>query len=128
MNSIDPKSVALSFLGHMRTQEFAAAYALFADHAVVWNSLAGSINKSQFMVLCAETIEKCKSGWNTTVLGITAEGGRVAVEAEGFMELADDRIYDNQYHLLFETDPSGKIILLKEYMDTAKAIEFFGPL
>lgn len=128
MNSTDPKNVVLSFLEHLRTRDFSAAYGLVADDAVVWNAVTGDMTKSQFMELGAKTLEQCKSGWNITILGLTTEGDRVAVEADGFMQLSDDSTYDNEYHLLFKVRPDGKIFIFKEYMDTAKAIRVFGQL
>jgi ketosteroid isomerase-like protein len=126
MKSTDPKTVALSFLDHMRTREFSAAYGLLSDDVIVWNAIAGTMSKSQLMELGAKTIEQTKSGWNTTILGVTAEGERVAIEAVGFMELSDDKTYNNEYHLLFKVGPDGKIFSFKEYMDTAEAIRVFG--
>jgi ketosteroid isomerase-like protein len=128
MKSTDPKSAVLSFLENMRARDFAAAYELIADDAIVWNAIIGAMTKSQFMDLSAKTIEQCKNGWNTTILGITTEGERVAVEAKGFMELSNDNTYNNEYHLLFKIRPDGKIFALYEYMDTAKAIRVFGQL
>src|ERR1700754_5140955 len=38
----------------------------------------------------------------TTVIGTTAEGDRVAVESRGNFEFEDGRVYRNSYHHLFE--------------------------
>jgi ketosteroid isomerase-like protein len=61
-----------------------------------------------------------------TPTGMIAEGNKVAVEAKGFAEMRDGRIYDTQYHFLI-TIRGGKIGEVREYMDTQHAKEtFFG--
>lgn len=59
------------------------------------------------------------------VVGIIAEGDRVAVEVRGEM-VFPDRVYRNDYHnLLVIRD--GQIIEGREYMDTRAAAEAFAP-
>jgi hypothetical protein len=50
-----------------------------------------------------------------TPKGITAEGDRVAVEAESYGETASGKIYNNLYHFLFEVR-GGKIQAVREYL------------
>jgi hypothetical protein len=57
----------------------------------------------------------------TSMIG---EGDKVAVEAESFAELLNGRVYKNQYHFLFEV-ADGKILRVKEYMDTQHAYDTF---
>lgn len=56
----------------------------------------------------------------TTIMGMTAEGDRVAVELESHGELANGSIYHNQYHHVFELR-DGRITAVREYMDTMLA-------
>lgn len=66
-------------------------------------------------------------GVDTTFGEITAEGDRVAVEAETRGTLPDGRVYTNMYHYLF-TFREGQVWRVKEYLDTQSAAEFFaGP-
>lgn len=71
------------------------------------------------------------AGYKAGALRITptsmiAEGDKVAVEANGYAELLDGRVYDCQYHFLI-TVRGGMIGDVKEYMDTQHAKEtFFG--
>lgn len=59
------------------------------------------------------------------IIGITAEGDRVAVEVHGEMTFADS-VYRNAYHnLLIIRD--GLIVSGKEYMDTRAAAAAFAP-
>jgi hypothetical protein len=58
---------------------------------------------------------------------MVAEGSYVAVEATSYAELNNGRIYNNQHHLLFEIR-NGKVLRVKEYMDTQHAhVTFFAP-
>jgi ketosteroid isomerase-like protein len=54
------------------------------------------------------------------VLATTAEGDRVAVEAESHANLKGGKVYNNKYHFLFELR-DGKITKCKEYNDTHHA-------
>ena len=56
---------------------------------------------------------------------ITAEDDRVAVEAEIEGTLPDGRVYTNVYHYLMWFK-DGKVLRVKEYLDTQAAAEFFA--
>ncbi len=56
--------------------------------------------------------------------GITAEGNRLAVEAETYMEMKNGKIYNNSYHFLF-LFRDGRIYHAKEYHDTLHASQTF---
>lgn len=64
-------------------------------------------------------------GVETTFGDITAEDDRVAVECSIRGELPDGRVYTNVYHYLFQFR-DGKVIRVKEYLDTQSAAEFFS--
>jgi uncharacterized protein len=59
------------------------------------------------------------------VHGITAEGDRVAIEAECFVPLKKGGIYNSTYHFLIRFRADGKACLVKEYFDTALARDAF---
>jgi ketosteroid isomerase-like protein len=63
-----------------------------------------------------------------SVKEMTAQGNRVAVEAESHaIHKPTGRTYNNFYHFLFEID-GGKITKMKEYCDTKHAVDvFFTP-
>ena len=61
-----------------------------------------------------------KVGQRVTPTGITAEGDRVAVEAESYAKMKNGKTYQNTYHFLFIVK-SGKIEAVKEYLDTIHA-------
>ena len=60
------------------------------------------------------------NGLKITVKGVTAEGNRVAVEAESYGEHANGKIYNNFYHFLIECE-NGKVAAVREYLDTMHA-------
>ena len=64
-------------------------------------------------------------GFNMTVLGMTAEGDRVAVEAESRAYTTANKLYNNFYHFLF-VFRDGRVILGREYTNPSHAIEVLG--
>lgn len=59
----------------------------------------------------------------TTILGVTAEGERVAIEAKVRASGKDGVDYDNRLHFLFVVR-GQKIVEVREYLDSAKFIAF----
>ena len=53
-----------------------------------------------------------------TIDAMTAEGERVAVEAHSEGRHVSGATYSNEYHFLF-VFRDGKLVLLREYMDTS---------
>ena len=60
----------------------------------------------------------------TTIIGTTVEGERVAVESTGNFEFEDGRVYRNSYHHLFMVR-DGQVIGVREYLDTALTARVF---
>lgn len=58
---------------------------------------------------------------------MTAEGDRVAVEAETFGQTADGKKYHNFYHINFVLR-DGKILNVREFMDPLEVFEFTGEM
>ena len=61
------------------------------------------------------------------IIGITAEGNRVAVETLAHVPLQDGDVYNQTYHWLFEIKDQ-KICVIKEYLDTLKALKTFDSI
>lgn len=123
------KQVVLSFLEYFSAGKPDAALALMADTATWWVAgkpdmfaLAGTKTKAQFAELLQGIGAAMPKGLRVTPKGLTAEGDRVAIEAESYGETARGKIYHNQYHLLFEVR-DGKIQAVREYLDTMHAKE-----
>ena len=61
-------------------------------------------------------------GLRLKIHGVIAEGNKVALEAESFADTSHGKKYNNVYHFLFELR-DGKIVTVREYMDTAHQID-----
>jgi ketosteroid isomerase-like protein len=129
MSAEDNKKIVLSFFENFSTGKAAEALALMADNAT-WTvmgrpetfALAGTKSKAEFTQLLQGIGAAMPKGLRLTPKGITAEGDRVAVEAESYGEHANGKVYNNQYHFLIEVR-DNKIQAVREYLDTIHAKE-----
>jgi ketosteroid isomerase-like protein len=92
------------------------------DDAQWWVPGTGWLSRAQFMKLVEGFGERVDGPVTLTVEGVTAEGDRVAVEAQAHAALKNGKIYRNTYHFLF-IFRDGKICQAKEYNDTLHARE-----
>ncbi|MBQ0758274.1 MAG: ketosteroid isomerase-like protein [Zhongshania sp.] len=123
----DNKMVVMNFFEAFSSGDVERTMAFLSDHEFEWwisgnpavFPLAGSRDKAGFGQLLNGVVENCKDGIKIKVLATTAEGERVAVEAESYAEVAG-KIYNNLYHFLILIR-DGKIIKVKEYLDTMHA-------
>jgi ketosteroid isomerase-like protein len=87
--------------------------------------MSGSYTREQLGQLLSGVTTIYKGGaLKITPTAAIAQGDKVAVEAEGYAELNDGRVYNPQYHFLF-TIKDGSILEVKEYLDTQHAYETF---
>jgi hypothetical protein len=84
--------------------------------------ISGVYDKSQIRQFAGSVLEAFPQGLHYTVHAVTAEGSRVAVEATGRGRHVSGQDYVNHYHFLF-TWREGKLLSLKEYMDTEAITE-----
>ncbi len=100
------------------SQRIAAAY---AEDGTCWTSgntlISGTMTKPQIVAGASAVLDVFPEGLAFTVHAMTAEGERVAVEAESNGQHVSGKWYRNLYHFLFEFR-NGKLLRLKEYMDT----------
>jgi len=95
---------------------------LMTPDAVWWAPGRGSFGSDAFLGVAGSFAGMFKRPSILTVLGVTAEGDRVAIEAEGYAELTNGKIYRNRYHYLF-VFRDGLVCQAKLYNDTAHAAE-----
>jgi ketosteroid isomerase-like protein len=118
------KQLSLDFLAAMGTGD----HAWFERHLApdfVWihpqhpdySPVCGSHDRTQFIALSRGLLARMPQGLRVELRGMTAEGDRVAVEAESFGQTAAGE-YNNRYHFLFQFR-AGLIVLGKEYSDSA---------
>ena len=121
----------MAFLESSAAHDVDRVAALMCEEATYWTcgkphlfDYAGERNKAEFCRYVASP-SLFVGGAKVTFGAITAEDDRVAVESEIRGVTPDGRVYSNAYHYLFAFR-EGKILHVKEYMDTQAAAEFFS--
>ena len=120
MGMEENKKTALKYIDSLSAG--AIDLSLLTDDVQWWAPGRGMMSKAKFLAVADAFRAKAKDKIRFQIHGITAEGDRVAVEAESFAELTDGRIYNNTYHFLF-VFRDGRICLSKGYNDTRRAAE-----
>ena len=99
------------------------AYAADGCVQTMGNTLiSGVFSREQVAASAGEIFEGFPNGLTFTILNMVGEGDKVAVEATSVGEHISGQTYSNEYHFLFEFQ-SGKLIRLKEYMDTERVTD-----
>jgi ketosteroid isomerase-like protein len=124
MSLEDNKRVAKDFFARIDRNDVPGALALLADDATYWIAgdkavipSAGEHDKAAMSKLFHLMGKGLENGLRMKVLGMTAEGDRVAVEAESLGPLKNGRTYRQKYHILMVVR-DGKIAAVREYLDT----------
>jgi uncharacterized protein len=96
----------------------------YTDDSIIWtagnNSIGGTRTKEEIINFAQNILSAFPSGITFNITGMTAEEEKVAVEISGEAIHASGQTYNNQYHFLLRIK-DGKILELKEYMDTQLA-------
>ncbi len=79
--------------------------------------ISGTYTKADIKAAAGLVMGAFPQGIRFDVLGMIAEGDRVAVEAESYGRHSSGAIYNNHYHFLM-LFRDGKIVEFKEYLDT----------
>ena len=79
--------------------------------------ISGTYNRDEFGKLLDGVSASCRGPIVLTPKAFTVQGNRVAVETESYVETNEGRVYNNQYHFLFELR-GNRILRVKEYLDT----------
>jgi uncharacterized protein len=126
MSTEDSKRIVLGFFENLNAGNGAAALDALGDSATWWIQgnfpLSGTKTKAQFVELLGQLGAAIDGALSLRVKGVTAEGDRVAVEAESFAKMKNGKTYQNRYHFLCEVR-DGKIQAVREYLDTMHANE-----
>ncbi|HEX4504772.1 MAG TPA: nuclear transport factor 2 family protein [Alphaproteobacteria bacterium] len=117
------KETALKFVESMSRGDMDLS--LLTDDIQWWVPGRGTMSRDDFFALAAGFQSLIEGKISLTVHGVTAEGDRVAVEAESHGKLKNGKTYNNTYHFLF-VFRDGKICLSKEYNDSAHANSVLG--
>jgi ketosteroid isomerase-like protein len=98
---------------------------LLTEDAIWWAPGRGEFRNDEFLKIAASFAGMFKAPSKITIFGVTAEGDRVAIEAEGHAELTNGKVYRNRYHYLF-IFRDGKIREVRLYNDTKHAADIQG--
>ena len=126
------KHAVLGFCAHFERAAIADLLDGMSEDATWWIlgkphlfSGAGTKSKADMERIWGDLFRHMRDGLQMTVIGMVAEGDKVAAEIRSHADLPDGRIYENQYHMLF-TLRQGKIVEVKEYADTLLIANVFG--
>ena len=126
MSSEDSKKIVLGFFENLNAGNVAPALDALSDSATWWIQgnfpLSGTRTKAQFVELLGQLGASIDGALSLRIKGVTAEGERVALEAESFAKMKNGKTYQNRYHFLCEVR-GGKIQAVREYLDTMHANE-----
>ncbi|AHE52946.1 nuclear transport factor 2 family protein [Sphingomonas sanxanigenens] len=132
MSLKDNKQTVRDYLAHFRNADVAKLTDAMSEDATWWIlgqprlfSGAGTKSKADMERIWDNLFGYMKDGLEMTVIGMVAEGNRVAAEIRSHADLTDGRVYENQYHMLF-TLRRGKVVEVKEYADTLLIANIFG--
>jgi len=96
----------------------------YSDDSIIWtagnNAIGGTRTKEEVVSFAQNILSAFPTGITFNIKGMTAEDEKVAVEINGEAMHASGATYNNQYHFLLIIK-DGKILELKEYMDTQLA-------
>jgi hypothetical protein len=120
----DNKEIARQFFAALNRADSAAITTLYADDAVLWTAgtlpFSGRFTKAQAIQGMDAILSLFPEGLAFTIKAMTAEGERVAIEAESHGRHVSGKTYHNQYHFLMIIR-DGKVAEFREYMDTMHA-------
>ena len=125
MNSIteENKEIAIKFFEALSSGS-STYLDFYNDDSIIWtagdNDIGGTRTKKEIVDFAEGILAAFPTGIIFNITGITAENERVAVEVSGEAVHASGKPYNNKYHFLL-TIKNGKILELKEYMDTQMA-------
>ena len=127
MSSEANKALVREYWRRINTKQSSDVLELCSDDFVFWfpGSDGGYQTREQARKTFDSVFEIFPEGLIFTLYEMTAEGERVALEAESHGVHKSGRPYNNHYHFLFRIR-DGKIVEIKEYADTQHAHEVLG--
>ena len=124
------KRIVAEFFEKFSNGEIDPAFALVSDDVEWWVPgdlpFSGTKTKSEYLQVVGSIQQGGPAGLQLISTSMIAEVNQVSVEVESYGEHANGRTYNNQYHFLI-TIESGKIIEVKEYMDTLQLFQLIQP-
>lgn len=120
------KQTVEAFFGYMNNGDVSGIVNTYHDEGYVWTKgrtlISGKYTKEQINAAAGGIFENFPEGLRFEIVNMTAEENRVAVEATSSGMHISGKLYENEYHFLF-TFKDGKLLELKEYMDTERVTD-----
>lgn len=123
------KQLALTFLDHCFKGNMDEAIAMLAPDATWWVlgnpdkvKVSGTRDMTQIVRFLKNVRRGFPEGLQAEILGVTAEGERVAVEASSTARMSNGQPYSNRYHFLVKVR-DRRVTEMREYLDTQIAYE-----
>lgn len=122
----DNKQRARDFFAALNRSDVPVIVDAYAEdgycHTMGRTLISGRFSKAQIAASAGLIFQAFPEGIRFTIKGMTAEGDRVAVEAESEGRHASGQTYRNEYHFLM-LYRDGKLAAFKEYMDTERVTD-----
>jgi uncharacterized protein len=120
------KALARRFIDAISRADVGAIVAAYAPSGTCWTSgtmpISGTFTVDQIAAASRGVLTVFPKGLSFTIHALTAEGERVAIEAESRGMHISGKLYNNKYHFVMRAR-GGKIVEWREYMDTMHANE-----
>ncbi len=120
-NETENKSRVRAFFAAMNKGDIEGFLRLYDKDGSCWTSghtlISGTLTIDTITAGAGAIFDAFPEGITFTIHAMTAEGDRVAVEAESHGIHKSGKLYNNLYHFLF-IFRGDRILQLKEYMDT----------
>jgi ketosteroid isomerase-like protein len=118
------KALARRFVDAISRADVEAIVAAYAPDGTCWTSgtlpISGTFGVDRVAAASRGVLTVFPEGLRFTIHALTAEGERVAIEAESYGRHVSGKIYNNKYHFVLRAR-GGKIVEWREYMDTMHA-------
>ena len=118
------KALARRFIDAISRADVDAIVAAYAPDGSCWTSgtlpISGTFGVDQVAAASRGVLTVFPEGLRFTIHALTAEGERVAIEAESYGRHVSGKLYNNKYHFVLRAH-GGKIVEWREYMDTMHA-------
>ncbi len=118
------KALAWRFIDAISRADVDAIVAAYAPGGTCWTSgtmpISGTFTVDQIAAASRGVLTVFPKGLSFTIHALTAEGERVAIEAESRGMHVSGKLYNNKYHFVMRAR-GGKIVEWREYMDTMHA-------
>ena len=120
------KAIAQKFFDFLQAGDAQGLLSIYSDDFTCWTAgslpFSGTHPRDEIAAMVTGVASVFPKGWRFAVRAMTAEGERVAVEAECLGEHVSGQTYRQKYHFLFVVR-DGKIREMREYFDTQHAFD-----